>query len=201
MPKAGYLTGSRFSDFMTQGRGSALWGVTSKKLAIRIAAERLGYIEIDLDGYTSEAMEWGNEQEDLAVANYQRKTFTDVHGQQEFQQHPNFEHIGCTPDGLIGEDGLLEVKNPKTETHLFHCLDGGQLKKYKDQIQGSLWVTGRKYCDFVSHDSRVIEDKFKIHITTVERDEDYINQMEERYHEFEDKVQSFMQKLENYEQQ
>lgn len=195
MPKQGYLTGSRFGDFMTQGRGKALWGVTSKKLVIRIAAERLGLLEIDLDGYTSDAMQWGNEQEDLAIANYQRKKKIDVHSQQEFQQHPDHEFVGCTPDGLIGEDGLLEVKNPDSENHLFHILNGKQLKQYKDQIQGSLWVTGRDYCDFVSHDSRIEDERLKIHITRVDRDDKYISKMEERYEAFEEKVNKYKTKL------
>lgn len=199
MPKLGYITGSRFSDMMTQGRGKALWGVTSKKLAIRIAAERLHYIELDLDGYTSDTMKWGNEQEELAIANYERRTFTEVHGQQDFQQHPEYDFVGCTPDGLIADDGLLEIKNPKTENHLFHCLNGKQLKQYKDQIQGSLWVTGREYCDFVSHDSRVNNKNLKIDITTVDRNEDYIAEMDERYQEFEDQVETYINRLKEYE--
>jgi len=195
MPKLGYVTGSRFSDMMTQGRVEALWGVTSKKLAIRIAAERLGLLELNLGGYTSDAMQWGNEQEDLAIEVYERTTFTEVYGQQEFQQHPDHEYVGCTPDGLVRDSGLLEVKNPDSENHLFHILNGKQLKQYKDQIQGSLWVTGRDYCDFVSHDSRIQSDKLQIDITRVERDKKYIAKMDERYQEFEEKVQQFTIKL------
>lgn len=195
MPRLGYVTGSRFSDMLTEGRGKAIWGITSKKLAIRIAAERLGLLELDLDGYTSQAMEWGNEQEESAIQCYERKTFTEVHSQQVFQQHPDFDFAGCTPDGLIGDAGLLEVKNPNSENHLFHILNGRQLKQYKDQIQGSLWVTGREYCDFVSHDSRIQSDKLRIDITRVERDQEYIQQIKARYLEFEEKVQHFIAKL------
>jgi len=198
MPELGKITGSRFSNMMTQGRGKALWGVTSKKLAIRIAAERLGLLELDLDGYTSESMQWGNDQEDLAIQNYERTTFSEVHGMQEFQQHPEFEHVGCTPDGLVGEDGMIEVKNPDSENHLFHILNGKQLKQYKDQIQGSLWVTGRDWLDFVSHDSRIQDERFQIDITRIERNEKYIKEMEERYLEFEEKVKFYIKKLEDY---
>ena len=180
---------------MTQGRGKALWGVTSKKLAMRIAAERLGLLELDLDGYTSESMQWGKEQEDLAIANYERTKFLEVHGQQEFQQHPDFDFVGCTPDGLVGEDGMIEVKNPDSENHLFHILNGRQLSQYKDQIQGSLWVTGRDWLDFVSHDSRIENKKLSIDIVRVERDEEYIGEMEQRYQEFEEKVQWYIEQL------
>lgn len=196
MPKLGYVTGSRFKDMLTGGTGSKKWGVTSKKIAIRIAAERLGLLEIDLDGYTSEAMRWGTEQEELAIKNYMRQTFVSVHGQQRFQQHPKFKWVGCTPDGLVGKDGMIEVKNPNSENHLFHILNGKQLDQYQDQVQGSLWVTGRDWIDFVSHDSRIASKSLMIDITRVERDEDYIAKMEARYKEFEDKVQEYKSKLE-----
>lgn len=199
MPKAGHITGSRFSDMMTEGRGSKKWGVTSKKLAIRIAAERLGLLGIDDDGYTSQSMQWGKEQEPVAIANYERREFTEVHSQQAFQQHPEFEYVGCTPDGLIGSDGLLEVKNPDSENHLLHILNGKQIKEYKDQVQGSLWVTGREYCDFVSHDSRIKDKKYQLHITKIPRDNEYIEKMEKRYKEFEKRVQGEMEKLKQYE--
>lgn len=193
MPKLGCITGSRFSDMMTQGRGKALWGKTSTNLAIRIAAERLKLIELDLDGYTSPHMEWGNEQEELAMAVYEQKTFTEVHGQQQYQQHPKLEFVGCTPDGLVGDDVLIEVKNPKTENHLLHMINGDQVDQYKSQIQGSLWVTGRDYCDFVSHDSRV--KQLNIKITRVGRNEEYIQQIEDRYYEFEKKVEHYKERL------
>lgn len=195
MPKLGTVTGSRFNAMMTGGRGSKKWGVTSSKLAIRIAAERLGLLELDLDGYTSEAMAWGNKQEELAIKNYERNTFTEVHGKQEFQQHPELKWVGCTPDGLVGKNGMIEVKNPNSENHLFHILNGKQLDQYKDQIQGSLWVTGRDWIDFVSHDSRIASKKLMIDITRVQRDEEYINEMEARYREFEDKVSEYKQQL------
>lgn len=195
MPKLGCLTGSRFKAMMTGGYGSKKWGKTSSKLAIRIAAERLGLLELDLDGYTSDAMEWGIKEEDLAIKNYERATFAEVHGQQEFQQHPEFKWVGCTPDGLVGKDGMIEVKNPNSENHLFHILNGKQLDQYQDQIQGSLWVTGRNWIDFVSHDSRIASKKLMIDITRVERDKEYIDKMEARYNEFEDKVEEYKMKL------
>jgi len=194
MPELGKITGSRFSAMMTGGRGNKAWGRTSRKLAIRIAAERMGIIGLE-DGYTTGAMERGLEQEPVAIEAYERETFTEVHGQQEFQQHHEYEHVGCTPDGLIGNDGLLEVKNPNTETHLFHFINGSQYDKYKDQVQGSLWVTGRSYCDFVSFDSRISSPKHRLIITQIKRDEEYITEMEERYKAFEDKVQEYIKQL------
>jgi hypothetical protein len=179
---------------MTGGRGGKAWGKTSRKLAIRIAAERLGFIDLE-DGYTTEAMQRGLDQEPVAIEAYEMETFTEVHGQQEFQQHPDFEYVGCTPDGLIGEDGLLEVKNPNTETHLFHYINGSQLGKYQDQVQGSLWVTGRSWCEFVSFDSRIHSEDHRLIITRVKRDEEYIKEMEERYLAFEEKVQEYIKQL------
>lgn len=193
MPKTGYITGSLFSDMLTGGRGSAEWGKTSLGLAREIAAQRLGWMQVDLDGYTNEYIEWGNEQEPKAIDAYERETFTEVHSCQEFQQHPDHEWVGVHPDGLIGEDGAIEVKCPKTANHLWNVQCGGQVDYYKYQLQGTLWVTGRGWIDFVSYDPRLTERQ--LYIERVKRDEDLITEMEERYLAFEQKVTEIKEEL------
>lgn len=196
MPKNKYITGSQFADMMRGGRGGKEWGKTSLGLAKEIAAQRIGWMEYEDDNYTNEYIEWGNEQEQSAINEYQRKQFTDVHSQQEFQQHPDYEFVGCHPDGLVGESGAIEVKCPKTSNHIDNLLSGAQIPKYTYQMEGTLWVTGREWIDFVSYDPRL---KVSLFVKRLERDEDVISEMEERYHKFEQKVQSFIKKLEDYE--
>lgn len=75
--------------------------------------------------------------------------------------------IGCSPDGLIGEDGGIECKCPFPETHLRYLLDGGLPKEYAAQVHGSMFVTGRKYWVFMSYSRH-----FPAHLVRVERDEE-----------------------------
>ena len=78
--------------------------------------------------------------------------------------------VGCSPDGLIGEDGALELKCPKPETHVKYLLKGGMVSDYIPQVQGQLYVTGRQWVDFVSY-CRGIEAL----IVRVARDQAYID--------------------------
>ena len=59
--------------------------------------------------------------------------------------------VGCSPDGLVGEDGLLELKCPMAPTHILCLCRGGLPPTHKAQVQGQLWVSGRKWCDFMSY--------------------------------------------------
>lgn len=77
--------------------------------------------------------------------------------------------FGCSPDGLIGDEGMLEIKCPDLRTHVRYLRDGVLPSKYKPQVHGSLIVTGREWCDFVSYSAsdeldnlvvRVYPDKF-----------------------------------------
>ena len=197
MPKAGYVTGSRFKAMMTKGRKkNEEWGTTSEKLAIRIALERLGEIELELDTYTSDSMARGTAEEPNAIEAYERIHFVEIHGSQDFQQHPKHEYVGCTPDGLIGDEGIFETKNPDTENHVLHVLNGGQIDQYDWQVHGSLWVMpDREYVDFFSHDSRIKSDWLNSDTIRVHRDEEKIKQLEDRYVLFNEKVEEYMNKI------
>lgn len=58
---------------------------------------------------------------------------------------------GCSPDGVIGDDGLIEIKCPKPTTHVGYLRAGKLPSKYVPQVQGQLWVCGRDWCDFLSY--------------------------------------------------
>ena len=80
--------------------------------------------------------------------------------------------IGCSPDGLVGDDGLLEIKCPAPHTHVGYLIDSRLPTAYIPQVQGCLWVTGRQWCDFVSY-----SDTTESLIVRVRRDEPYIAKM------------------------
>jgi len=80
--------------------------------------------------------------------------------------------IGCSPDGLVGDDGLVEIKCPAPHTHVGYLIDSRLPTAYIPQVQGALWVTGRQWCDFVSY-----SDTMESLIVRVNRDESYIAKM------------------------
>ena len=58
--------------------------------------------------------------------------------------------VGCSPDGLVGDDGGLEIKCPNPGLHLMHLAGGVVPKKHRPQVQGCIWVTGAAWWDFMS---------------------------------------------------
>jgi len=81
---------------------------------------------------------------------------------------------GCSPDGLIGEKGGLEIKAPAAATHVSYLRDGKLPSKYYQQVMGCLWITGREWWDFMSY-----HPDMKPLIVRVERDEEYIAALEQ----------------------
>lgn len=86
---------------------------------------------------------------------------------------------GCSPDGLIGEDGMLEIKSPKPSTHIGYLMGGGLPLDYRPQVQGSLLVTGRAWCDFLSYCPGLPPL-----LVRVERDAEYLDKMREAINQF-----------------
>jgi predicted phage-related endonuclease len=153
------ITASCFGSVLCKGRGRKIY-------LRRLIAERLnGQLQ---NTYTSEAMLWGKEHEQYARKLYQRLNNVRV-------QNVGFvkydEYIGCSPDGLVGTDGIIEIKCPNTSTHISYLQKDKLPPKYIPQVQGQLWITGRQWCDFISFDPR---HKRKIHIVKVDRDDEYI---------------------------
>lgn len=178
--RLGWITASRFKDVMANGRSGAP-SKTRKSYMMQLAAEALSG-EV-LESYSNEYMEWGTKTEPQARAMYEFDSGNDV-DEVSFIRLGGDRKVGISPDGLIGERGGLEIKCPKTTTQIETYLDGRMPAHHKPQVQGSLWVTGRDWWDFVSFDPR-IEGKASYFCVRVERDEKYISELEEKCFEFE----------------
>lgn len=126
------------------------------------------------DEYTNKHIERGNELEPLARDIYELKTGNEVE-QVGFVQSD--EHVGCSPDGLIGEDGLVEIKCPNDYNHYKIIRDGedGIKSKYLWQVQMQLMVTGRDWCDLVYYNPNFPESIVKFRI---EPDEEKFENLE-----------------------
>ena len=99
--------------------------------------------------YTNAHMAFGTEMEPLARSAYEAETGFSVN-EVGFCQHPTIERAGASPDGLVGNSGLVEIKCPKVATHLAYLIAGVVPVGYKNQMMFQLAVTGRDWCDFVS---------------------------------------------------
>ena len=80
--------------------------------------------------------------------------------------------VGCSPDRFVGDDGLLEIKCPSPQVHVKYLLKNKMVTEYIPQVQGQLYVTGRKWCDFMAY-----HPEMPPLIIRVERDEEYITKL------------------------
>jgi putative phage-type endonuclease len=179
--RAGKVTASKVSDVM-----SAITTAGYRNYLADLVVERLTGNKTE--SFTNAAMQWGVDQEPLARAEYEVKTGNFV-DQIAFVEHPTIANFGCSPDGLVGDDGLIEIKCPNTATHIDYVMQDKVPTKYIPQIQCQLAVTGRKWCDFVSFDPR-LPDGLQILIVRLERDDEYIEKLQDRVVKFLDEVNS-----------
>ena len=172
--RCGKFTGSRFEDVMAVSKSNGKPLKARNDLIWSIVAERIqGY---QPQGPKSYSLDWGIANETFAREAYELRTGNMVHDI-DFIDHPVLDYAGASPDGLVYEDGMVEIKCPKSpEVHLQRWIDGVP-EEYKAQIQGQLWVTGRKWCDFISYDADTAPE-FQLLIIRVLPDAEYIEKLE-----------------------
>src|SRR5690606_15666900 len=106
------------------------------------------------ESYTNAAMQWGTDTEPMAREAYSENALCVVE-EVAFVHHPVIEMAGASPDGLIGDDGLVEIKCPNSATHI-GTLTGNPIdRKYILQMQWQMACTERQWCDFASFDPRL----------------------------------------------
>jgi putative phage-type endonuclease len=189
--RLGRATASRFSDIMANVRTGEAASV--KNYRAELVIERLTGSRNDIP--KSFAMQWGTDTEPLARLTYQLLSGNTV---QEcgFFAHETLE-AGASPDGLVGDDGLLEIKCPNTATHIETLRKQKIPNQYYWQVIGQLWMTGRKWCDFVSFDPR-LPDNAQYFCTRITRDEDAISRLEMEVTNFLESVDSEIAFINNY---
>ena len=182
--RLGKVTASRVADIMAKTKT----GVSASRgnYLIELALQRVtGNIE---PMYTNDAMQHGIDEEPYARVAYEVKTGNFV-DQIAFVEHPTIEWFGCSPDGLVGNDGLIEIKCPNSATHWATIKDGKPPNKYVIQMQTQMACTNRQWCDFVSFDSRMPE-RSQLFICRVERDQTMIDEIEAEVMKFLSEVES-----------
>ena len=176
--RLGKVTASRISDVAAKIKTG--WGASRAKYMGELIAESLTHEPTP--SFVNAAMQHGTDTEPQAAAAY--SFYTDAELELVgFVDHPKIDQAGCSPDRLIGKDGLVEIKCPQTSTHIDTLLSGSIPKKYIDQMQWQLACTKRKWCDFVSFDPRMPPET-QLFIQRVERDKERIKELEEMVVEF-----------------
>lgn len=170
--RRGKVTASRVADLMAKtksGPAASRGNYMAELLCERLTGETQPF-------FTNAAMQWGTDKEPEARAAYCFHTDNDV-TEIAFIDHPSIAMAGASPDGLIGDDGLIEIKCPLTATHLDTLASGKPAGRYITQMQWQMACTGRQWCDFASYDPRLPEH-LRLFVTRVPRDADVIAEME-----------------------
>lgn len=178
LAKCGWVGASRVADITAKTKSG--WSASRATYMGQLIAERL--TDKPMESFSSAAMQWGTDTEADARAAYQFETGVLV-GKTGFVPHPSIRMAGASPDGLLGEQGLLEIKCPNTSTHIETLLGQSVPGRYVTQMQFQMASTGRSWCDFVSFDPRLPEN-MRMFVKRVERDERHIAELEAAVVEF-----------------
>jgi putative phage-type endonuclease len=169
--RLGKVTGSRIADVIAKTKTG--YGAARERYKRDIIAERLSGAV--LDRYVSQPMMWGIETEPAARAAYEARTGSMVR-EVGFAPHPFIAMAGVSPDGLVDDDGCIEIKCPLTATHVDTLVNKTGVKAYAPQIQWQMACTGRAWCDFISYDPR-LPDKLALFVQRVPRDDALIDEI------------------------
>ncbi len=186
--KRGRISASRIADVMAVLKKGGEYAAR-RNYRLELAAERASHIATS--HYVTPEMERGLELEKTARSYYSVATgeLVDLIG---FVLHPTLDYAGASPDGMVGDDGLLEIKAPKTET-LFSWLEADAVpEEYVLQMQWQMACTGRKWCDFYGFDDRVPGVHF---LRRVGRDDVKIAEIEAECIKLDSEVEALLARL------
>lgn len=190
--RCGKVTASKIVDIVKRIRNGD-WAASRRNYCAQLVTERLTG-KPHIPTYTNEYMEWGKEQEAPAREAYLKATGSAVE-EVGFVEHPTIGMAGASPDGLIGDDGLLEIKCLIKANHI-EILLTEDLEKYKLQMLWQMACTGRKWCDFVSFNPEMPED-MQLFIKRFYRDDEEVAKIEREVRIFLEEVNETLAGLNN----
>ena len=170
--RLGKVTASKVADIMARtksGYSASRANYMAQLICERLTGERH-------ESFTSAAMQWGTDTEPQARAAYEFLTDSSV-TEVGFIDHQIIADFGASPDGLVGDDGLIEIKCPNTATHLNTLSTEVVPAQYVTQMQVQMSCTGRQWCDFVSFDPR-LPAEMQMWVKRVIRDDAAIAEIE-----------------------
>ncbi|MDE3022895.1 MAG: YqaJ viral recombinase family protein [Pseudomonadota bacterium] len=187
--RLGKVTASRVADVMAKiktGEAAARANYRAQLVAERLSGQ-------PEESFTSPAMDRGTELEPFARAAYEAHRLVMV-DQIDFVDHPSILMSGASPDGLVGDSGLVEIKCPNTATHIGYLTAGVAPAKYQPQMLWQMACTEREWCEFASYDPR-LPPPLSLFVAKFERDDKRIKEMESEVKAFLDEVDEIVEKL------
>ena len=188
--RLGKVTGSRVSDVLAKTKTG--YSASRANYMAELICERLTGAQAER--FTNAAMQWGTDNEPAAKSAYSFMTDNAI-DDVGFVIHATHPDFGASPDGMIGADGLVEIKCPNTATHIDTLLSDKVPSKYNTQMQWQMACTGRAWCDFISYDSRM-PGTMQLSVTRVNRNDARIAELEAevaKFHfEIDDKIASLI---------
>ena len=182
--RLGKATASNFTDVLAKLKNGGE-AAGRRNYRARLVVERL--TGKPLESFSNAAMQQGVEREPLARLAYEAEAGNVVE-EVGFITHPTLE-AGASPDGLIGTNGLLEIKCPQLATHLDYLRLDAEPPQYTAQIQGQIWICGREWCDFVSFNPDFPEH-LQLIVRRIHRDDAFIAKLAAEVAQFLDEVQT-----------
>jgi putative phage-type endonuclease len=185
--RLGKVTASRVADVLAKIKSGE--SASRRNYKIQLVSERLTGEKQET--YVNQAMQDGIDREF-----YAREKYVQQFGEVEevgFIQHPTLE-AGASPDGLVGTDGIIEIKCPMGSTHTETLMTQDIPSKYVTQVQFQLLVTGRKWCDFVSYNP-MFPEHLQVFVKRIEADPVYQKELESEVKQFLEEVDTIINKL------
>jgi putative phage-type endonuclease len=171
--RLGRVTASRVADVVAKTKTG--YGAGRSNYMAELVAERL--TGTPAERFSNAAMAWGTEKEPEARAAYVFAQEVDVE-EIGFVHHPKIAQSGASPDGLVGADGLVEIKCPNTATHIDTLLGNAIPGKYVIQMQWQMACAERAWCDFASFDPR-LPPEMQLWVQRLRRDDVMIRELED----------------------
>jgi putative phage-type endonuclease len=187
--RLGKVTASRVADVIAKTKTG--YSTSRDNYMAQLVCERM--TNTVAESFTNSAMQWGTETEPLARAAYEAHADVLV-DEVAMITHPTIEAAGASPDGYVGDEGILEIKCPNSSTHIDTLLSQAVPSKHITQIQFQLACTGRKWCDFVSFDPR-LPTELQLFVKRVQRDDAYIQMLEKEVIQFLTELDGKIKKL------
>lgn len=176
--RVGKVTASRVADIVAKTKTG--YSAMRANYLAELLTERL--TGQPAPKFTNAAMEWGSANEADARTAYEFERSVSVE-QVGLIPHPSIAMAAASPDGLVGTDGLVEIKAPNTATHLETLLGGSVPAKYVTQMQFQMACTSRQWCDFCSYDPR-LPIHMQLFVRRLERDDKHIAELESEIRKF-----------------
>ena len=189
--RIGKVTASRVADVIAKTKSG--YSASRDNYMAQLICERLTGQQGE--SFTNAAMTWGTETEPLARSAFE--AYADVMVEEVgFVPHPSIEMSGASPDGLVGAEGMLEIKCPNTATHIDTLLTQTVPSKYITQMQWQMACCERQWCKFVSFDPRLPQD-LQLFVKRVEFDPEYVAMLEKEVIQFLAELDDKVNKLTN----